>query len=305
MMKIGLIGINDLAQEEHLKIIQQALGKNLIGVFSHSENIIPISTKNNLKLFKSANELFESVDAVYFANALKPNYDFAINAIKKSCHLFIESVSMLTIEEVKQLYKLAYEAGTKIQLKLTKSFTPEYIQVKNDLLNPKLIEINNSFSTLLRYDDYFTEILNNLFFANLNIHSSVKKISPLVLPLDNGHFSLVHIRLDYDNGAVVNMKFNTISKENENTVTFHKKDEIIFIDFIKHFAIKHSISGGQVTRQEFYISNEIAFNTEMTNFIDMCKDIDMNQVSEYPTDLKIIQETLEIKDRLIQLTHLI
>lgn len=302
-MKIGLIGINSLQQEEHFKIIHQALAKNLHGIFSHSEEVIPISANYNIKLYRSSNELFEKVDAVYFANSVKPNFDFAINALKKSCHLFIENISMLTIEEVRQLYKVAFEARTKIQLKLTKSFTPEFIEVKNYISNPKLIEISNSFSKLLRLDDYFSEILNNLFFANYNIQSAIKKVSPLALPLDNSHFSLVHIRLDYDNGAVVNMKFNNISKENESTVTFYKKDEITSIDFIKHFAIKHKIAEGQVTRQEFYIANETAFNTEMVNFINSCKDIELQNVSEHPTELKIIQATQEIKDKLIQVSH--
>lgn len=302
-MKIGIIGINTLQQEEHFKIIHQALGKNLQGIFSHSEEAIPISTNYNIKLYKSSNELFEKVDAVYFANSVKPNFDYAINALKKACHLFIENISMLSIDEVKQLYKVAFEARTKIQLKLTKSFTPEFSEVRNFISDSKLIEISNSFSKLLRLDDYFSEILNNLFFTNQNIQSGIKKISPLALPLDNNHFSLVQIRLDYDNGAVVNMKFNNISKEDESTVTFHKKDEIIYIDFIKHYAIKHKIAEGQVARQEFLITNETAFNTEMVNFIKSCKDIEMQNISEHPAELKIIQATQEIKDRLIQLFH--
>lgn len=299
-MKIGLIGINNLQQEEHFRLIHQALGKSMHGIFSHSEEVVPISINYNIKLYKSANELFEKVDAVYFANSLKPNYDFAINAIKKSCHIFIENLSALSIDEVKQLYKVASEARTKIQLKLTKSFAPEFIEVKNYITEPKLIEINNDFSKFLRFDDYFFEILNNLFFADKNIKSGIKKISPLALPVDKSHFSLVHIRLDYDNGSVVNMKFNNISKDDESTVTFHLKDEIIYIDFIKHFAIKHRISDGQINRQEFQIANETAFNTEMLNFINSCKDIEMQNVSEYPTELKIIQLTQEIKEKLIQ-----
>ena len=299
-MKIGLIGINTLNQEEHFKLIHQTLHKNLYGIFSHSEEILPISANYNIKLFQSTNELFEKVDAVYFANSLKPNFDFAINALKKSCHLFIEDVSMLTINEVKQLYKVAFEARTKIQLKLTKSFTPEYIEVRDYLSEPKFIEINKNFSKFLRYDDYFSEILNNLYFANQNIHSGIKKISSLTLPIDNNHFSLVNIRLDYDNGAVVNMKFNSIANEDERSVTFHEKDRMIHINFGKHFAIEHKFVEGQITRQEFNIPNETAFNIEMINFINSCQHLDIQNISESPTELKIIQLTHDIKERLIQ-----
>ncbi len=299
-MKIGLIGINTLNQEKHFKLIYETLHKNLYGIFSHSEEIMPISANYNIKLFQSTNELFEKVDAVYFANSLKPNLDFAINALKKSCHLFIEDVSMLTIDEVKHLYKVAFEARTKVQLKLTKSFSPEYIEVKDYLSEPKFIEINNNFSKFLRYDDYFSEILNNLYFANQSIHSGVKKFSSLALPIDNNHFSLVNVRLDYDNGAVVNMKFNNIANEDESLVTFHEKDKMVHINFGKHFATEHKFVEGQISRQEFNIPNETAFSIEIANFINTCQNLDIQNISESPTVLKIIELTHNIKERLIQ-----
>ena len=92
-MKIGLIGINSVKEEDHFAKIYNTLDKQLHGFFSpHSEEILPISQNYKVKLYYSANELFEKVDAIYFASSLKPNYDFAIDALKKSCHLFIEDI---------------------------------------------------------------------------------------------------------------------------------------------------------------------------------------------------------------------
>ncbi len=302
-MKIGVIGINNIKQENHFKFIKQALNKNLNGLFSHSEDALPISTKYNVKLYDSATVLFENVDAVYFAHSLKPNYDFAINALKKSCHLFIEDVSNLNMSEIKHLYKVAFEARTKIQLKLTKAFTPEYIKIREYLSDTKLIEINKTYSKFLRHDDYFSEILNNLFFAYQNINSGIKKISTLALPIDNNHFSLIQIRLDYDNGAVVNMNFSNISDENKSIADFYEKDRIIQVDFQNHFAVKQKFADGKIVRREFTISKEIAFNTELMNFINSCKNLDLQNISESPKELKLIQVTHDIMERLIQSTQ--
>jgi len=302
-MKIGLIGINSLKQEEHFKTIHQSLQKKLHGFFSHSTEVLPISANYNIKHFQSTNDLFKKSDAIYFANSLKPNYDFAINALKESCHLFIEDISMLSIDEVKHLYKVAFEARAKIQLKLTKSFTPEYIEVRNYLIEPKFIEIEKKFPKFLRLDDYFTEILNNLCFAYQNIKTGVKKISTFALPFDNNHFSLVHIQLDYDNGAVVSMKFNNIALEYESIVNIHEKDRIVHINFGKHFAAKHKFLDGQITRRDFTIPAETAFDIELLNFIRSCQNLDVQNLSEFPAELKLIKLAHEIKDRLIQSTH--
>lgn len=302
-MKIGLIGINKLNQEEHFKSIHQSLDKNLYGIFSPSEEVLPICSSYHIKLYQSTNELFENTDAMYFAGSLKPNIDFAINALKNSCHLFIEDISEITIQEIKQLYKVASEAGVTIQLKLTKSFSQEYLQASDYLSNPKLIDINTNFSKRLRHDDYFYEILNNLYIANKEIQSGVKKISSLVLPIDKNHLSLVHIRVDFDNGAIVNMKFNNISNEDENIMIFHNKENAVDINFSKHFTTIYKLEDGQVTREELTISNETALNSEIKNFIYIYQNTKSQNISDSPEELKTIQATHEIIERIKQSTR--
>lgn len=299
-MKIGLIGIDHKSQEEQFKTIRLALHNSLSGIFSHSDSALPISSTYEVKLYRSASELFDQVDAVYFANSLKPNYDFALAALKKSCHLFIEDISELNLDEVKHLYKVAFEARAKVQLRLTKIFTPEYIEVRDYLSKAKLIEINNGFSKIMRIDNYFSEILNNLYFAYKNIHSGVKKFSTLALPLDNKHFSLVHIRLEYDNGAIVNIKFSFISNQNESNLYFYENDRVVYINFKDHYADKFKFIDGQIKRREFNVPKEDAFHTEMHNFINSCQNLDVQNLTESPTTLKLIQLSHDIKNQILQ-----
>ncbi len=300
-MKVGLIGINSPRNENHFLKVKEALGNNLYCIFSpHTEDILPISKTYNVKLFTSANDLFEKSDAVYFANSLKPNYDFALNALKKSCYLFIEDISMLSIDEIKYLYKVASEARIKIQLKLTKSFLPEYLIVKNNLIEPKLIEINDSYTYLLRNEEYFNTILNNLFLADQFINSGVKKISTLALPLDKNHFGLVNIRIDYDNGTIVNIKTENIVSEIKNTVSFYQPEQVINVDFKQHFAVEHKFDMGHISRNEFDINQDNALHTEIDNFIHSCQNFNPQNISESPKIVKIIKTTFDIIEQLSQ-----
>jgi predicted dehydrogenase len=302
-MKIGLIGINKSDQEEHFKTIHKSLEKSLNGIFSPSVDILPICSSYQIKLYQSTNELFENSDAIYFAGSLKPNFDFAINALKNSCHLFIEEISEISVPEIKTLYKLASEANVTIQLKLTKSFSQEYLQASDYLFKPKLIDINTNFSKRLRHEDYFTEILNNLYIANKEIQSRVKKISTLVLPIDKNYLGLVHIRLDFNNGAIINMKFNNISKEDENIMTFHNKENSVDVNFNKHFTTVCKIEKGQVIREELSVSKDDASKTEIKNFIHSFKNTKNQNISESPEELKTIQATHEIIERIKQSTR--
>ena len=303
-MKIGLIGINSLKDEDRFLLIKNALKKNLYGIFApHSEDVIPISKSYKIKNFPSANEMFDKVNAVYFANSLKLNYDFAIAALKKSCNLFIEDISTLNIEEIKQLYKVAFEGRTKIHIKHTKSFSPEYIELTDYIDNPKLIELNTNFTVLLRKRDYFAELFNNLYFADIIIKSTIKKISTTALPVDTNHYSLIHSRTDYDNGATVNIKFNNLSSIDDNNVTIHQKNEILEINFTNHYAITHKIENGKILRTEYNIQNKNAFHNEITYFINSCNDSDSQNISESPAVLKTIQNTHLIMNYLDQISH--
>jgi len=298
-MKIGIIGINSIKDNDRFILINDALKKDLYGLFSpHSEEVMPICRNFKKKYYSSTNELFSKVDAVYFAGNLKPNFDFALNAIKKSCNLFIEDISALTTEEIKHLFKVAREARTFVQLKLSKSYTSIFLNVKDSVINPKLIEISKNYKSLIRSSDYFIEILNNLNIANHYFRSGIKKVNVLSVPVEAIHFSLVQIRIDYDNGAVLNMKLNNISKQETDNAHFFEADRATDIDFINNFAILQQLIKGQVTRQEFSKKNDNPLKTELTEFINSCKNINLQNISENPPILKVIQTSQEIMDKL-------
>ena len=303
-MKIGIIGINSIKDNNRFISINDALKKDLYGLFSpNSEEVMPICRNFKKKYYSSTNELFEKVDAVYFAGNLKPNFDFALNAIKKSCNLFIEDISALTTEEIKHLFKVALEARAFIQLKLSKSFSSIFLNVKDLIINPKLIEISKNYKSRIRSSDYFVEILNNLNIANHYFRSGIKKVHVLSIPVEAIHFSLVQVRIDYDNGAVLNMKLNNISIQETDNAHFFEADRTTDIDFINYFAILQQLTKGQVSRQEFSKKNDNPLKTELTEFIHSCKNQNLQNLSEKPPILKVIQTSQEIMDKLFRVNN--
>jgi len=233
-MKIGIIGINSSTEESKVEQLKNSLGTHLYGIFSHHrEEILPLSKRFDLDLFSSAHLLFENVNAIYFANSLKTNIEFAISALKKSCHLFIEDISELSLDEIKQIYKLAVEAQIKIHIKNAYLFAPEYLTASTSISLPQLIEINQDQNFFFRPKNYFYEIFNDVSLAITVANSGVKKISVNAIPIDLNHFSLIFIRLDFDNGCQTTIKYNNISKEKQNTAIFHQSNQLIKIDLVR------------------------------------------------------------------------
>jgi len=300
-MKIGLLGINSASEEEHFLEIYNSVNKKIYGIFSPKpDNLLPLIQSCNAKLLSSASELFSAVDIIYIANSIRPNFDFAIDAIKKSCHLFIENISQLSIEEIKQIFKVASEARVKIHIKQSKLFYSEYLELSDYIENPKLIELNTSFTNLVRKQDYFTEIFNNIYLVDSIFNSSIKKISTIALPINSSHFSLIHIRIDYDNGATANIKLNNLSSVTKDRILLYQKDETIDINFEDHFGTIHKFENGKILRKEYVVESKYPFNNEVSHFLRICKDDDFENLSEAPSILNSIKNTFEIMNQLDQ-----
>lgn len=303
-MKIGIIGINSSTEESKVEQLKSALGEHLYGIFTHHrEEVLPLSKKFDLDLFSSAHLLFESVNVVYFANSLKPNIEFAVNALKNSCHLFIEDISELSLDEIKQLYKLAVEAQIKIHIKNVYLFSPEFIAASSSISLPQLIEITQESNFFYRPKNYFYEIFNDVSLAVTVANSGVKKASVNAIPVDLNHFSLIYIRLDFDNGCQATIKYNNISKEKQNTAAFFQSNQLIKVEFSSHHASKLEIIHGQIITTDFTTEDTSSVSTELRYFLNLIESNNTDKISETPNELYMIQVTQSIMDKLYQLLN--
>ena len=66
--------------------------------------------------FKSMEALICAVDVVDIVTPTSSHYGYAIQALSKSKHLFIEKPVTNTVAEAEELIRLAREAGVKVQV---------------------------------------------------------------------------------------------------------------------------------------------------------------------------------------------
>ena len=291
-MKIGLIGINSIKEEGKLELIQNTLKDNLFALFSpHFDDMHIFAKKYNMKVYSSANNLFMDVDAIYFANSLKPNIDFAIQSLKNSCHLFIENISELSIEEIKQLYKLAFEARVQLVIKETILFTPEFKLIAEEITAFKIIEIEYLFNHFLRKQNYFYETYEAVRVVSACIQSGIKKITTTPVEIEPNLLSFVFILLEFDNGSVAKIKLNNLAQENDKKIEIYETSDFFEINFTKHYAYRNTFIKGHTERKELKLGQIDAFNLEIENFIHQSKKIKTLNISESPQILEDIKAT--------------
>ena len=236
MLKVGVFGVGHLGKF-HLNNWKEIEGVELVGFYDPSDEIAQqVTEKYGLKRFDDVNSLLAKIDA---ADIVAPtNHHFALceAAIRAGKHVFIEKPLANTIEEGRQIVKMAREAGVKVQVGHVERFNPAYLAIKNTKLNPGFIEVHR----LAQFNPRGTEVsvILDLMIHDIDIilsivKSDVKNIYASGVAVMTDTPDIANVRIEFNNGCVANLTSSRISMKRMRKMRVFQKDAYIGIDFLE------------------------------------------------------------------------
>lgn len=235
MVKIGLIGVGHLGRI-HLRLLKEIKTVQLIGIYDHNaEHARAVSKEFGVKNFSGADELIAEVDALDIVTPTISHYEYAVQALKSSKHVFIEKPVTETVEEGKKLVSLSREAGVKVQVGHVERFNPAFLAAKNYLHQPMFIETHRLAEFNPRGTD--VSVVHDLMIHDIDIvlsvvRSPVKKISASGVAVVSDTADIANARIEFDNGCVANLTSSRISLKNMRKSRFFQRDAYISVDFL-------------------------------------------------------------------------
>ena len=235
MLKIGIFGAGHLGKF-HLNNWKEIQGVEVIGFYDPNDDTAKeVSDKYQLPRFLDADSLIDACDAIDVAAPTTYHFDCCEKAIKKGKHVFVEKPLAHTMEEARQLVKLAEEAGIKFQVGHVERFNPAFLAVKNMPLNPMFIEVHR----LAQFNPRGTEVsvILDLMIHDIDIilsivKSDVKSISASGVGVMTETPDIANVRIEFDNGCVANLTSSRISMKKMRKIRLFQKDCYIGIDFL-------------------------------------------------------------------------
>ena len=236
MIKIGLIGAGHLGKI-HLKLLKEIPQFRVVGFFdadpARSE---AIEKEFSVPAFKTANELIAACDAVDIVTPTVTHHQYAVNALKRSKHIFIEKPISNTLAEAKEIRSLAAEANVKVQVGHVERFNPAFLSVQKYFDNPLFIETHRLAQFNPRGTD--VSVVLDLMIHDIDIvlsvvRSKVKNIYASGVAVVSDTPDICNARIEFNNGAVANITASRMSLKNMRKSRFFQRDAYISVDFLE------------------------------------------------------------------------
>lgn len=235
MLKVGIFGVGHLGKF-HVNNWREIEGAELVGFYDPSdENAQYANEQYKLKRFTNINKLIDSCDAVDIVAPTTFHYDLCKAAILKSKHVFVEKPLANTMDEAREIVKLAKEANIKFQVGHVERFNPAFLALDKFEMAPMFIEVHRLAQFNPRGTD--VSVILDLMIHDIDIilklvKSNVKSISANGVSVMSETPDIANVRIEFDNGCVANLTSSRISMKKMRKMRLFQKDSYISIDFL-------------------------------------------------------------------------
>lgn len=236
MLSIGVVGVGHLGKI-HLKLLQEIDHYHVAGFFDSSPEVAAaVEKETGVKAFETYEELLQNADVIDIVTPTLFHHEYASKALRESKHVFIEKPISATVEEARDLMRLAEEAGKKVQVGHVERFNPAYIAAIPFCNNPMFIETHR----LAQFNPRGTDVsvvldlmIHDIDIVLHTVNSSVRKISASGVAVVSESPDIANARIEFDNGCVANLTASRLSLKNMRKTRLFQRDAYISIDFLE------------------------------------------------------------------------
>lgn len=235
MLTIGVLGAGHLGKY-HLNNWMEIENTRLVGFFDPDDaNAAAVEEKYKLKRYATAEALMDDCDAVDIVAPTIHHYTLCEMALRKGKHVFVEKPLANTMDEARELVKLAKESNVKFQVGHVERFNPAFLALQGQTLQPMFIEVHRLAQFNPRGTD--VSVILDLMIHDIDIilnlvKSNVSYISANGVAVMSDTPDIANVRIEFDNGCVANLTSSRISMKKMRKMRLFQKDAYIGIDFL-------------------------------------------------------------------------
>jgi predicted dehydrogenase len=260
MHRIGIIGAGE-SGHHHIERIRRIPEFEFAGIY----DLEPLRTKQlhqkyRLPVFNNLDELIEQSDIVDIAGRHFPHFDLASQALRKSRHVFIDRPIIGSLNEVRKLADLAFEADVKVQIGHAERFNPAFKLVQEYIHQPGYIEARRLLP--LSPDNKDVDVVMDMMIHDIDVvlnlvDSGIKRIQARGHAINGQQLDMVNAHIEFDNGCIANLSSSKMAQNKQALLQIYQSDRSFHLDLTKGQVeqVIHNAATGQEQRNILNVDN--------------------------------------------------
>ncbi len=236
MLKVGVFGVGHLGKF-HINNWLEIEDVSIIGFYDPDDNTANfVQEKHDLTRYDSVQSLIDDCDIADVAAPTTLHFELCSMALKSGKHVFVEKPLANSMQEAKELVKLAKEANVKVQVGHVERFNPAFLSLEGYELDPLFIEVHRLAQFNPRGTD--VSVILDLMIHDIDIilklvKSNVNNISANGVAVMSDTPDIANVRIEFDNGCVANLTSSRMSMKKMRKMRLFQRDAYIGIDFLE------------------------------------------------------------------------
>lgn len=235
MLRIGIFGAGHLGKI-HIQQWLEIDGVEVVGFYDPNDAQADAAiAQYGIRRFLQIEDLVHAIDAADIVAPTTAHHDIAKLCLLNRKHLFIEKPLANTLEEGRELVKLATEAGVKCQVGHVERYNPAFLALEEQALQPMFIEAHRLSQFNPRGTDVAVVLDLMIHDIDIILHlvkSPVRRISASGVAVLSETADIANARIEFDNGCVANLTASRISLKKMRKLRLFQRDAYIGIDFL-------------------------------------------------------------------------
>ncbi len=312
MLKIGVIGIGHMGGY-HASICASLSSVELVGIADHNkENLAKIPSPSVIKT-KDYHVWLKQVDAVIIATPTQMHHEIAKDCLLAGKHTLIEKPLTRTIEEAKELFKIAREKNLCLHVGHVERFNAAVQQLKKIIHEPYLIESHRigPFSPRPAKDSVVLDLMiHDLDIILSLVDSPIKEMRALGAKIKTKLADMVTLQILFENGVMASLVSSRASHIKKRAMTVHQKNNFLKLDFTTQDIAIHSHSTDsfkigkdqmrykqQGTVQRLFVFKDNPLKLEIEHFVNSI--VNRTDMLDAKQDIAALQTAFDI-DKLLE-----
>lgn len=185
-MKIGIIGLGDIAKKAYLPVITAEEGLELVLCTRNTQTLSSISKEYRIKQAVSSIEdlIATGIEAAFVHSATESHAEIAEKLLKNNIHVYVDKPLSYSYEDALKMAELSEKNQKILMVGFNRRFAPMYSRLKDEAKPDIIIMQKNRYccpDNIRRFIfDDFIHVVDTIRFLSsgkiedMNVHASVK-----------------------------------------------------------------------------------------------------------------------------------